>query len=715
MKSSHNKLFLTRSIKSLLLIIVASVLVFGLGANNVLADNALNSIIGETPFYDPDETSGTGTCSGSTTGSAGSSTLASGSDVYILGDSITVGAENTYITDFKQIGITTVVDASSSRSLIGKGTDGNKLSGLQAIAADQADIKKAQAVVIALGTNDYDTPANIDSAISALNTSVPVYWVDTIAVDRTYSPEATWDQTVVGPNNQAIYGQAAAEKYTVISWYKTVDPNGDPQNPNGDETDANGYIDTGPGSDGYGVHPTAAGINALVSLVMGTVTGSTSSTQSNPCCSTSSTPTTTSASNLDYAGRPILNSTELQAIAQNMSVYQQAAQAVNIPWEVLAAIHYDERGLELNNPVNGYDANGKPFSNGVYQIITEKYTPGPITNAEFIAETNTAAQFVLSKMPTLTTSSDSDVIKQTFFNYNGAAHVYVTQALSLGFSQAQANIGEGSPYVMNKADAKRDASALPAGEKSWGQIGTDGATITYPAGDEYGAFIVYADLAGISLTGGSENCVSPTINCNSNGPALQGVDATRQSVVCIAEQQLAQWSAPGFDINSGLYEYTGGTYENGTYVGGRNEQWCADFATWVYNQADYPFTPADLLTVQAIGLTGVAGGKFVYHPASSGYVPVPGDLAIHWDYSDIHQLSPDGHVNIVVGVSGTQVTLIGGDQFNPTYGSATNYGGSAATNYSPAVPNTSIVSTEYSPSYYSDGILGIIGYVSPTN
>ena len=53
MKSSHNKLFLTRSIKSLLLIIVASVLVFGLGANNVLADNALNSIIGETPFYEP--------------------------------------------------------------------------------------------------------------------------------------------------------------------------------------------------------------------------------------------------------------------------------------------------------------------------------------------------------------------------------------------------------------------------------------------------------------------------------------------------------------------------------------------------------------------------------------------------------------------------------------------------------------------------------------
>ncbi|HUD08372.1 MAG TPA: hypothetical protein VMQ52_04800, partial [Candidatus Saccharimonadales bacterium] len=72
-------IFSNKFTRGSLLIILALVLVFGLGANNVLADNALNSIIGETPFYDPDETSGTGTCSGSTTGSAGSSTLASGS------------------------------------------------------------------------------------------------------------------------------------------------------------------------------------------------------------------------------------------------------------------------------------------------------------------------------------------------------------------------------------------------------------------------------------------------------------------------------------------------------------------------------------------------------------------------------------------------------------------------------------------------------------
>lgn len=37
----------------------------------------------------------------------------------------------------------------------------------------------------------------------------------------------------------------------------------------------------------------------------------------------------------------------------------------------------------------------------------------------------------------------------------GLAKVYVNQAIRLGL-QAQASIGEGSPYVMNKADPKRD-------------------------------------------------------------------------------------------------------------------------------------------------------------------------------------------------------------------------------------------------------------------
>ena len=73
-----------------------------------------------------------------------------------------------------------------------------------------------------------------------------------------------------------------------------------------------------------------------------------------------------------------------------------------------------------------------------------------------MAETTQAANYLLNNTPAIKDSTDSDTIKQALFDYNGAAQVYVQQALNLGFTQAQANIGEGSPYVMNFADAKRD-------------------------------------------------------------------------------------------------------------------------------------------------------------------------------------------------------------------------------------------------------------------
>ena len=165
------KLYSRRFARSLLLIIMAIALVIGLGANNVLADNALYSIIGGTPFYDSDTNPSTGTCTSTSNPSSsptGNSALTSGSDIYILGDSITELSESTYVSDFQQKGITAYVDPSSSRSLNVAGTDGNQLSGMQAIAADQSQIQKAQAIVIALGTNDGDTDSSVDQALPPL-------------------------------------------------------------------------------------------------------------------------------------------------------------------------------------------------------------------------------------------------------------------------------------------------------------------------------------------------------------------------------------------------------------------------------------------------------------------------------------------------------------------------------------------------------------------
>ena len=45
----------------------------------------------------------------------------------------------------------------------------------------------------------------------------------------------------------------------------------------------------------------------------------------------------------------------------------------------------------------------------------------------------------------------------------------------------------------------------------------------------------------------------------------------------------------------------------------------------------------------------------LWHASDGSYTPVPGDMAIQWS-------PPYEHINIVVGVSGTTLNLIGGDQ-----------------------------------------------------
>src|ERR1019366_10560631 len=50
-------------------------------------------------------------------------------------------------------------------------------------------------------------------------------------------------------------------------------------------------------------------------------------------------------------------------------------------------------------------------------------------------------------------------------------------------------------------------------------------------------------------------------------------------------------------------------------------------------------------------------GKFIVHAASPGYTPQPGDVALHSSLGNAWF-----HTNLVVAVSGSKVTFIGGDQ-----------------------------------------------------
>jgi len=192
------------------------------------------------------------------------------------------------------------------------------------------------------------------------------------------------------------------------------------------------------------------------------------------------------------------------------------------------------------------------------------------------------------------------------------------------------------------------------------------------------------DVAG-SYSGdssGSADCSNATATCNSSSSqsSSSALSSLRQNVVCLAQKELALWkSQPGYPHPA--YSQTG--YFK--YSQNRQEEWCADFVSWIYDQAGYPLQPDpnwDVSYVPNIQSIGEQNGKFHWHPQGSGYKPKPGDFAIHGT----------NHVNIFVSSVGGTSQYIGGDQGSGPY------------------PGGSVVSVETGSGYYDNGITG---YVSP--
>lgn len=194
--------------------------------------------------------------------------------------------------------------------------------------------------------------------------------------------------------------------------------------------------------------------------------------------------------NIDYAGRAVLTKSQIDAINKNKVFYEEAATTEGIPWQILAVIHLRESNLAKRGPSNGY---------GPYQITPSEYKIGDYTDEEFKSATEKAATFIKNKAGDRDLS-EPDNVKYLLFAYNGMSSSYKEQALNLGFSEEEANNGEGSPYVMNKFDKIRDPSVEPTKtNKSWGQIKKDYGSIEYPANtSHYGAFVYYSVLSGES-------------------------------------------------------------------------------------------------------------------------------------------------------------------------------------------------------------------------
>jgi len=194
----------------------------------------------------------------------------------------------------------------------------------------------------------------------------------------------------------------------------------------------------------------------------------------------------------------------------------------------------------------------------------------------------------------------------------------------------------------------------------------------------------YKGSASGSVSGSNASCAALTaVNCTPDGEgavasATDSLSSIRQSVVCITQSEFQKYESGTMKPGTDFYVYS----EN------HNEEWCADFVSWVYKQAGYPlgesgWREARVSEVQHIGQKNL---KFSYHEASS-YTPVPGDIAVHLD--------GQSHVNIVVSVNTNDktVTLIGGNEQSDSSGA-----------------NTSSRVGKSTTSYSGEGI---VGYVSP--
>lgn len=303
---------------------------------------------------------------------------------------------------------------------------------------------------------------------------------------------------------------------------------------------------------------------------------------------------------LDYAGRPILNDVQLAQINANRPFYENSASKYNIPWQMLAVIHKNESNLKRDNPTNGQ---------GIYQFVNKNggpYPPGSVSDEEFQRQTDLAAQFLLTKVPSgkslSENNSDEDTIKDTFFGYNGRASVYGVQAANLGFDIITQPF-EGSPYVMNKVDLIRDPTVEPTKSNStWGQIKIDFGPIQYPANDFYGAFTTFAALAG-GIIGVDGSCIGSLSS-----------DLV-QKIVQLLEIELA----------------LGANERDGThtkYGGGQTTPWCGYFISWIYKEAGFPFEDGTMPAVQGI-LDYAKNNNTFYAANDPNFTPQTGDVAIY--------------------------------------------------------------------------------------
>ena len=142
----------------------------------------------------------------------------------------------------------------------------------------------------------------------------------------------------------------------------------------------------------------------------------------------------------------------------------------------------------------------------------------------------------------------------------------------------------------------------------------------------------------------SEQWSSPMLQLNCSSITAQG-----PRIACYAESDWEIWQSGTIPHINLLNTYT----DNASY-----EEWCADFVSYVYKQAGYPFTAA-YAGWDENNANNIQNYNFNVH--STSYIPSPGDVG-YFSYSG-------GHVEIVIS-GGKQPSFIYGNSaiIDPTTG-----------------------------------------------
>lgn len=153
-------------------------------------------------------------------------------------------------------------------------------------------------------------------------------------------------------------------------------------------------------------------------------------------------------------------------------------------------------------------------------------------------------------------------------------------------------------------------------------------------------------------TGSSQLDTTERSTVRSGFAIIEATDLSvvQQKVLALAQQE---YQKNPTDYNPTVMKYTEGF----------EESWCADFISWVFNQAGTPFVHPDTKYWRIPGVQTLKNyyeQEGAYHEIGDGYKPQLGDVAFYFGNT------PDGgsseHVAMVLEVRGDVVVTIGGNE-----------------------------------------------------